>query len=108
MKKYVTIKNPSRDHNKLKIELYYHLGGMNYFTYKTEERGYYISVTPVYSDGIMESVTAFSGIKQCIKPVKRKSEKAYNEVLASINEFLPDLILYVCTKHNIITEDITI
>lgn len=108
MKKYITIKNPTRDHNAVKIELAYNLGGYNVFTGKTEERGYYLHVTPVFRDGRMESITCFSGIKQCIKPVKRQSEKAYNAALANINEFLPGLILYVCTKHNIITEDVTI
>lgn len=101
MKKYIDIKNPNHNANKIKIELYYHLGGYNYFTYKEEKRGYYISVTPVLHEGYFETVTAFTGIKQCIKEVTRKSEKAYQTALQQINDFLPDLLKYVCDKNNI-------
>ena len=32
--------------NQIEVELYYSAGGMNYFNYKHEERGYYLSVSP--------------------------------------------------------------
>ena len=101
MKKYIYIKNPNRNANKIKIELYYHLGGMNYFTGKAENRGYYLSVTPVLLEGNFVTTTAFTGIKQCIKQVARKSEKAYQAALQQIDDFLPELLKYVCTKNNI-------
>lgn len=101
MKKYIDIKNPNKNANKIKIELYYHLGGMNYFTGKAENRGYYLSVTPVLLEGNFITTTAFTGIRQCIKPVARKSEKAYQTALQTIDEFLPELLTYVCTKNNI-------
>ena len=100
MKKYLDIK-PNPNANKIKIELYYHLGGYNLFTYKEEPRGYYLSVTPVWRGNNCETITAFSGIKQCIKQVARKSEKAYQTALKDVDMFLPDLINYVCNKNNI-------
>lgn len=42
MKKYVTI---SED-QQCEIHVYYYLGGMNYFTYKQEPRGIYVSIQP--------------------------------------------------------------
>lgn len=101
MKKYIPILNESKNANFLKIEIYYHLGGMNYFTGRAENRGYYISVSPVYKSGIMESYTSFTGIKQCISTVSRKSEKAYNNALTIAPEMLPELIEIVCIKNNI-------
>lgn len=101
MKKYIPILNPNNYFNYLKIDIYYDLGGMNYFTGKPESRGYYISVSPVYKNGITERYTSFTGIKQCIKTVSRKSEKAYAAALESAPEILPGLIDLVCAKNYI-------
>ena len=69
----------------LKAEIYYSLGGMNYITSRVENRGYYISVSPVKREhdtyGIMESYTAFTGLKQCVLPVQRKSQKKLHEAI---------------------------
>jgi hypothetical protein len=98
MKKFEQI----NDDNYLKIHVYYHLGGMNYFTYKQEARGYYLSVTPVkleQGNGYTTEVySAFSGIKTLLLETKRKSDKAMQtaEQLA-INE-LPKLKSYVLSK----------
>ena len=99
MKFYVPIENPNSDANYYKIEVYYHLGGINYFTYKTEPRGYYLSITPVYKENRggynMESYTAFTGIKKCIKTVTRKSIKAEAEAEKTARELLPDFLEYM-------------
>lgn len=104
MKKYIPILNATKAANFLKIEVYYSLGGMNYFTGRAENRGYYISVSPVYRNGITESYTSFTGIKHCLSTVSRKSEKAYNNALTIAPEILPTLINFVCSKNNIIVE----
>lgn len=104
MKKYIPITNATREANFLKIEFYYNLGGMNYFTGRPENRGYYISVSPVYKNGITESYTSFTGAKQCLKAVPRKSEKAQREAIAIAPEALTDLIDLVCAKNNINVE----
>lgn len=82
MKKYIEVEtNEKATH--LRVELRYNLGGISYATYKEEPRGYYLHVTPVtrYNrDGIAwEQFTAFTGVKQCVKTVTRKSAKAEAE-----------------------------
>ena len=59
----------------IKCEVYYSKGGVNYFTYKNEARGYYMSVTPVERKNGFESFIAFTGCKTCILPVARQSKK---------------------------------
>ena len=100
MKKYILVKeNNAATH--IKIETYYNLGGYNYFTGKSEARGYYLSVTPVQKSRGMESFTAFSGIKQCIKAVNRKSAKAEAEAEALAAEAEAALIEYVCNNNGL-------
>lgn len=77
----------------IKVELYYSLGGMNYFTYKTEPRGYYVSACPVerrvLTDstgrvyGTSEGFTAFSGTKMLLEPCQRKGKGAEQRALAN-------------------------
>lgn len=89
----------------LKFEVYYSLGGYNYFTYKPEKRGYYISLTPVErmerNNVVMEAVSMFSGYKFLLKEVTRQSksafEKAKTEGLGMFVDFkaktFPDIII---------------
>lgn len=80
MKKFIATKS---ENVFLKVEVYYSLGGMNYFTYKSEPRGYYLSVTPIEridrGGYFVEIQSAFSGYKMILKEVKRKSKKAEAE-----------------------------
>lgn len=106
MKKYIEIKENPAKITHLKIELRYSLGGMNYFTGRAENRGYYLLVTPVTrgtSAGgfIMESYTAFTGIKQIIKQVTRKSAKAEAEAEKLAADAMENLINYVCNNNGI-------
>jgi hypothetical protein len=101
MKKYLEVKNQTKDVNALRVEVYYSKGCYNLWTYKEEKRGYYVSVMPVRRDGFMESYTAFTGVKQLIKEVQRKSEKAYNSALQSAGGIINNLIDYVCKENNI-------
>lgn len=61
--------------NTVEAEIHYSLGGVNYFTYKQEPRGYYFSLTPFTDNGGSRTYTAFSGVKTCVLPVSRKSQK---------------------------------
>jgi len=71
--------------DNLAIEVKYNKGGVNYFTYKTEERGLYLHLSPVNiksSGGGMQVRTSrlmgglqTSGAKQFLKPLGRKSKK---------------------------------
>ena len=87
MKKYIATNRVSNA-THIKIEVRYLKGGLNYFTYKEEPRGIYVIVTPVEVQDRggyeMERFTAFSGVKTCVKKLKRKSEKAEQEVWSKI------------------------
>ena len=105
MKKYIELNTKTRNATHLKIEVYYHLGGYNYFTYRKEARGYYISVSPVEHSNIngvvMESYTAFSGSKYLLKEVSRKSAKAEAEAEKIAEGIERDLIRTVCINNNL-------
>lgn len=75
MKKYIPLKANDKA-TDLRVELTYDLGGYNLFDYTKKPRGYYLVVTPVTRERGMESFTAFTGLRRCIKEVKRKSKGA--------------------------------
>lgn len=105
MKKYLAVKENTNNITHIKIELYYDLGGANYFTGTQEDRGYYLSVTPVErrnnGNYATERYIGFTGIKQNIKKVKRKSAKAETEAENLIDVYLDNLLDFVCTKNNL-------
>ena len=87
-KEYIKAKG---ENQYIKVEMYYSLGGYNLFTYKQEQRGYYISVCPVerreYAPGcMMEGFTAFSGVKMLVEPCERKGKGAAARALAKYDE----------------------
>ena len=90
MEKY--FKTTMADSTDLKVEVYYHKGGYNLFTYEPERRGIYFSISPVKRDGIWESYTAFSGTKICVKELKRKSDKSLNEVISKIEPIIEEVV----------------
>lgn len=105
MKKYFeVIENPMKI-THLKVEIYYSLGGMNYLTAKKGTRGYYLSVSPValneYDGYKTEAYSAFSGIKQLIKPVSRRSLKAETEAEKLAENIMENLIQRVLDKNNL-------
>lgn len=63
----------------IETKLFYDLGGYNYFTYKTDRRGYYASVKRVSRSNGMHSSALFDGRKILLKEVKRQSKKAEAE-----------------------------
>lgn len=105
MKTYLKLKDNELKATHLKIETYYSLGGMNYFTYKIEERGYYLSVVPVERGNGMEGFVAFSGIKQLILPVKRQSKKAEEESEKLYKDYLDQLVNHVLEKNGLELEE---
>ena len=90
--RYYKIKGNDSRATHLKAEIYYSLGGTNVFTYKNEPRGYYMSISPVTRENkgycTMESYTAFSGLKQCVLTVTRKSQKKMDEAIAYFEEHI--------------------
>ena len=101
MKKTIYLENPTNDANALVIEVYYDKGGMNYFTYKVERRGYYLSVRPVLQSKGLVSYTSFSGTKVLLKEVSRKSAKAEAEAEEIAKGKIADLVASVCNRNGI-------
>lgn len=104
MKKYIPVKeNANATH--ILIETKYNLGGFNCFTYAQEKRGYYLHVTPVKRerrDGYTtESFTAFSGYKQLLQEVTRKSAKAEAAAEAAVEDILDIMVERVCRKNGL-------
>lgn len=99
MKRYEPIANSAQE---LKIEVYYNKGGMNYFTSRSEERGYYLSVTPVTrtkGEGYTsESYVGFSGVKKLILPVARQSEKQLQAAIAAAESHVEELKNWVLSR----------
>lgn len=94
-----------REEVDLKVEVYYQLGGWNFFSGNKETRGYYLSITPVnierYEDNSIKTVTAtaFSGVKTLLKEVTRRSKKAGKEALSLAEEEKERLIKHVLVKN---------
>lgn len=105
MKKYIAVKNPGDYATHICVELRYNIGGQNCFTYEPIQRGYYLHVTPVKRedrDGyIMESFTAFTGTKYCVKPVSRKSAKAEKEAETAAAQIENTLVKWICDKNGL-------
>lgn len=76
------------DGKTYEIEVYYSLGGMNYFTGSGEGRGYYLSVTPVQRTKNCRTFTAFSGTKVLVRDANRFSQKALDQVAS---EYMKDI-----------------
>jgi hypothetical protein len=89
----------------LKIEIYYYKGGMSFTTYKKQERGFYLSVTPVKRETnngyVTESFMAFSGVKTLLKEVSRFSEGAYKQALELGKPKIDELVEFVLVKNNL-------
>lgn len=102
MKKIIHLDNPTNDANALVIEVYYSKGGINYFTYNIERRGYYLSVCPVLSASGFLSYTSFSGTKVLLKEVSRKSAKAEAEAEEIAKSKIVDLVTSVCNRNGIV------
>ena len=86
--------------NTLRVKLMYDIGGMNYFSGKSERRGLYLSVTPLTisksSCGKFNttSYTGFSGSKMFVKEMKRFSKKTLEtfEVDADLKKRLIEIV----------------
>lgn len=85
--------------NEITTSIYYNKGGANYFTGRTEERGYYFSITPEENDGYMVLYQGFSGIKTCILPVNRQSKKSYDIAKNMMDKYI-ELYLNDFCKEN--------
>jgi len=89
--------------NRINVELYYSKGGINYFTYQDEKRGYWVSVTPQEHKGSFVTTVAGSGVKKFIEETKRFSQKKLDSIVIPESE-LQELIDHVTSKNNLTLE----
>lgn len=86
--------------NNLKVSVFYSLGGINYSNYKTEPRGYWVSVTPVelsasngfIGERITGMVTNPRIFKLFIGGATRLSKKTLAILAAKVKPVAPALV----------------
>lgn len=84
---YVSVSgNPDCTH--LKVVVSFRQGGLNYWDYKQEEKGYYLSVSPVKRenhDGYStETSTLFTGYKSFIQTANRFNRKQLVQLFQNV------------------------
>lgn len=93
MKKYEPI--PNMPGKELKIEVFYDKGGMNYYNGNVNKRGYYVSAKVVERNHergyTVESFMMFGGMKKFLFEVKKQSQKAYEQAVATYTNGLDEL-----------------
>lgn len=104
MKKYLNVKGS--DTKKIKVEVDYDKGGMNYFNGRVDKRGYYLYVRVVdcVDNGqyMSESCNLFgSGYKFFLHEVGRKSNKQFEVACAKAEAKENELIQTVCREHGL-------
>lgn len=77
-----------KNESHVKVSFYVDNGGINYFTYKNEKKGYYVSIAPITRnecDGCATvRIRVFSGLKMLLKEISRKSRKSFNNVIEEL------------------------
>ena len=95
----------------LRLSVSYSLGGMNYWTYKQEPRGYYLHITPEKHDtsfGYGVTSTALgSGCKMFLHAVNRQSEKQMKIAVDEARENAQKLVDWCKEEYGIIAEPVT-
>lgn len=96
--------------NYLKVEVYYALGGHNYFTGNNERRGYYLSISPIEIKSLdgkfnCESYTAFTGYKFLLFEASRKSQKGMEKAIEMFNNTHMDYIKQYFSQYEMIQEE---
>lgn len=83
------------------VKVYYDKGGLNYWTYKNEPRGYWLTIQPVehgkYGTGFCITGQARDGIRIFLKEVARFSAKTLNEL--AHDPRIPDEVAIFMDKH---------
>lgn len=98
--------------NRVEVSIYYSKGGMNYWTYRVEPRGYYFSIGAdkrTVRNGI-ETIQfsfeqAMKGIKDCILPCERQSKKRYESAKSQIDMLTDRFLMDWCARNGITITD---
>lgn len=78
----LNLTQPIDDFPQVQIQIDYNLGGMNYFNYKEEKRGYYLRFSPCKHKDLGNGMYSTEmqpmherSFKMCIKECKRKDNR---------------------------------
>lgn len=95
----LNLTKPIDKFSQVQIQIDYNLGGINYFNYKEEKRGYYLRFSPCKHTEIDNGVYCTEmqpmherSFKICIKEVNRKSTKTFNDLNARFTENLQTIL----------------
>ena len=94
---YIPLKTKIRDFNELKIEVTYTLGGINYFSGRTNPRGYKIYLKPISRNGGFESSIMLGGDEKesgyyiSVEEANRFSAKRLLELAEKFDSLVGDL-----------------
>lgn len=101
---YIPLKQ-KHDVTHLRIDVYYNIGDYSMLSHQPQQRGYYLSVSPVgiSTSGAckLESYGFFTGIKKLILPVSRQSAKRFEEAKLLAEEIKPQLIACVLQEQGL-------
>ena len=90
--------------NRIRLSVAYNLGGVNYFTHKTESRGYYLHATPEYAHGYVRQCMLGTGVKHFLLEVSRQSKKRAMEACAKAEQLAPQLVEWCCKEYGLTVE----
>jgi hypothetical protein len=87
----------------IEVKVIFSQGGINYATYKTEKKGYYLIVTPVELKDGARAFMMFSGVKALLEETARYSAKRLQALADVALDFdkMPktkELIDHVCQE----------
>ena len=104
IKNYLNVKGSET--KKVKVEVFYSKGGMNYFNYTQDKRGYYVSVRlvdrSIKNGYVTESFSMFEGgYKQLLKEVGRASKKSEQFADSIAMDCAKPIIERVCQEQGI-------
>jgi len=97
-KGYFSLKEKIGDFDKLKIEVFYSIGGMNYFSGSIQARGYKILLKPVSVCNGIESSMMLSGNQKLqggsitIETTNRFNSKRLKELAELVDPIVEDLV----------------
>jgi len=92
---------PTNNKDKvLKAQVYYDIGGPNFFSGGTNKRGYYLSTKVVTRQGNMESFIPTESFKLLLEETTRFSQKRIIEITAEVksNEHYSNMIASTLAK----------
>lgn len=90
---YLSTNNPEKVNECAKVEIYCNQGGINYFNYKNEQKGIYLSFGIVEKTETCEVSSPLSetSFKILLNPLKRFSKKQFDNAVAFVEQYKDEI-----------------